>query len=108
MCVLRIFTINPLLHRRGLPDEHGMEATPHFLTNFVMQETRFHNISLSIYLHNYLSISIYLSIYLSTHLSRFHRLRSPYQSNCYANWTSTNYTDYIDPKHTYSRTVRFW
>ena len=85
-----------------------MEATPHFLTNFVMQETRFYSIYLPLYLFTYLYI--YLSFYLpiSTHLSRFLRLRSPYQSSCYANWTSTNYTDYIDPKHTYSRTVRFW
>ena len=84
------------LQTRGLPDEHGMEATPHFLTNLVIQETRFHSLYLFIYLPIYLSI---------TYLSRFHRLRSPYQSSCYANWTSTNYTDYIDPKHTYSRTV---
>ena len=42
------------LQTRGLPDEHGMEATPHFLTNLVIQETRFHSLYLFIYLPIYL------------------------------------------------------
>ena len=65
-CVyLGFLRLTLFLHRRGLPDEHGMEATPHFLTNFVMQETRSHSISLSTYQS---AIYLFLSIYLSTYL----------------------------------------
>ena len=53
------------LQTRGLPDEHGMEATPHFLTNLVIQETRFHSLYLLIYLPIYLSIYL-LPIYLGS------------------------------------------
>ena len=67
----------PDLLWRGLPDEHGMDATPGHQNNFVVQE------------------------------SRFSRLKEPYPSNCYSNWNQTSYTKYVNGgKYNYSRTVR--
>ena len=130
MCVFRIFTINPLLTSQGSAWRArygGHSPLPHQLCDagdqvplylsislYTFQSTFIYFIHLFIlyiyfftFIYLYLFIYLFLSIYLF-YWCRFHRLRSPYQSSCYANWTSTNYTDYIDPKHTYSRTVRFW
>ena len=74
--ILHISISSDLLWR-GLPDEHGMDATPGHQNNFVVQE------------------------------SRFSRLKKPYPSNCYSNWTQTSYSKYVeDLSYNYSRTVR--
>ena len=54
-----------------------MDATPGHLNNFVVSE------------------------------SRHARLKKPYPSNCYSNWTQTSYSKYFqDNGYNYSRTVR--
>ena len=54
-----------------------MDATPGHLNNFVVSE------------------------------SRHARLKMPYPSNCYSNWTQTSYSKYFqDNGYNYSRTVR--
>ena len=54
-----------------------MDATPGHLNNFVVSE------------------------------SRHARLKKPYTSNCYSNWTQTSYSKYFqDNGYNYSRTVR--
>ena len=53
-----------------------MDATPGHLNNFVVSE------------------------------SRHARLKKPYTSNCYSNWTQTSYSKYFqDNGYNYSRTV---